>query len=369
MAEGGVFNVAGARGSGGAVLDASVTRTELPPRPAWSPTFPLGKPGWRNSTTPFCSEDVAELSTRVWSTNDAVYVLVGANCATLDRRFACNFSGVSGSVVLYKNDGAGWKSFYRRYDGGGTMIRGYPDGRLVLLGGDCPVTLFDQGGSPKCIWSGPPSFYGVAAVVNDAGELFVLGSYNDGSATQELFEYDGAQWTSIKTWTGDFAPGVLRTSGATVFVAGGQQYVWSYDPGSRTESQMRGVPAGGYSAAWFYGSNDFLLGNGYGGLVHYDGSQWSFLDTALRDSILTMWGASDGTVFMYSQGAIGRWKAGAFEALHQERLDASHIQLFADMWGNSSTEVFFAVNDYAFQSYACGTTFLVWFDGTAFHQF
>lgn len=132
---------------------------------------------------------------------------------------------------------------------------------------------------------------------------------------------------------------------------------------------MRGVPAGGYSTAWFYGANDFLLGNNYGGLVHYDGSQWSFLDTGLRDSISAMWGASNGTVFMYSQGAIGRWKAGAFEALLQGSLDASHNPGFTDMWGNSSTEVFFAINDYAFESYTCGSTFLVWFDGTVFHQF
>jgi len=64
----------------------------------------------------------------------------------------------------------------------------------------------------------------------------------------------------------------------------------------------------------------------------------------------------------------GRWKAGAFEPLYQERPDASYMP-FVDMWGNSSTEVFFAVTDYAFQSYACGTAFLLWFDGTAFHQF
>ena len=39
------------------------------------------------------------------------------------------------------------------------------------------------------------------------------------------------------------------------------------------------------------------------------------------------------------------------------------------MWGNSATEVFLAVNDNNFKGYTCGSLFLVWFDGTTFHQF
>jgi hypothetical protein len=369
---GGLSNSGGAGGgsganTGGTLPDGGVTHTTLPPRPAWNPVIPLGTPGWRKSTVPFCSEDVAGLSPRVWSNDGVVYVMVGADCNSF-AHMACNYVGIN-SVAVYSNDGTGWRTLYHRHDVSGGAITGYADGRLVLLGGECAVTSFDRNGTPSCIWTGRSDFFGTAAVAIDSGELFVLGAYTDGSRTQELHAYDGRSWTSIKTWESDVAPGALRTDGSTVFVGGGKQYVWTFDPVQRTESEMRGVPAGEYWTSWFFGRTDFLLGNTLGGLVHYDGAKWTLLDTPVDEAFFGMWGAADKTAFVYSQGTIGRWNAGAFETLHRDYYDAGNTQYVTDVWGNSSTEVFFAVNDNAFQPYTCGATFLVWFDGTTFHQF
>ena len=39
------------------------------------------------------------------------------------------------------------------------------------------------------------------------------------------------------------------------------------------------------------------------------------------------------------------------------------------LWGKSKDEVFLAISDQEFAPYACSEAFMVWFDGTKFHQF
>jgi hypothetical protein len=39
------------------------------------------------------------------------------------------------------------------------------------------------------------------------------------------------------------------------------------------------------------------------------------------------------------------------------------------LWGLSPTEVFVAFNDSGYEQYACGGDFMIWFDGSQFHQF
>jgi hypothetical protein len=141
------------------------------------------------------------------------------------------------------------------------------------------------------------------------------------------------------------------------------------DTSSDVVSSLPNVPAGDYAAAWVYGANDILLGDAIGRVSHFAGSEWATVDSGFNDVLGDMWGDPDGSVFFYSQGAFGRWHAGAVEKIydHQPSMFPSHY--FTDIWGNSSTEVFATLNDRDFDSYTCGATFVVWFDGQTFHQF
>jgi hypothetical protein len=346
---------------GDASADHAPTSPELPARPPWKPDLPMGAPGWRNSIVPFCSEDGNYLTPLVWSTGGRVYVDVRSECGGED------YCGVH--EILYTNDGSGWRRIYGESDSSSTGITGFADGRVVLLGNtNCSVKQIDPSGNATCLWAEPwPNwtFWPITAAVTGT-DLLVLGNYVD-TNTVELRKYDGTQWTSLKTWA-DPTIGSLAVSGTTAIVAAYQ--AWDVDLALGTTTLVPNVPAAGYNAVWTYGPTDILLGNYAGGLAHYDGSQWTTLNTMFNDAISGMWGAPDGTVFMHSQGNFARRSAGSFEPIVMQDVFASSAPwLFVDMWGNSSAEVFLAVNDLEFGSYKCGSLFMLWFDGTNFHQF
>jgi hypothetical protein len=364
--------------SGGALANGGSggepPRITLPARPVWQPTLPLGAPGWRSSTIPFCSEEVAKLSPSVWSTPGAVYVLVGSNCNALDGT-PCNVVSSDYSTAnLYKNDGSGWQRIYRRIittsEPGFVGITGFPDGRVLMSGEKCAVLQVDDLGVETCLWPGAVPFsYGRAAVVEGTA-LLVLGDSLDVPGATGVWKFDGSSWTSLRTWTNDM-PVALAAGAGTAVAAGYNLLAWTFDLASGAGSALPGVPASDYTSAWTYGPTSTLLANVAGGIAHNDGSKWTTLDTHFNDMISGMWGAADGTVFLFSQANFGRWNAGTFVPTFAPTSDggAYPSHYFVDMWGNSPTEVFLAVNDRAFGGYTCGTTFLVWFDGQAFHQF
>jgi hypothetical protein len=365
-------STAGSSGASGTASDGGEPpQPEPPPRPTWKPRFPLGAPGWRGSTVPFCSEDIATLEPRIWSTDGVVYLRVHASCNSLAGD-PCNLAHAARGPIesLYRNDGSGWQRIYRREMADvpvGTLITGYQDGRLVISDENCPLLQVEPSGAALCLWPEQSTFYPIATAT--AGDvLVVLGAYGTESVPTELWKHDGTAWAKLHTWTAD-PPSSLAAFGTTA-VAAGRNRLWTFDLASGTGAANPKVPAAAYYSVWTYGANDVLLGSQYGGLAHYDGSRWTTTDTEFRDSLYNMWGAADGAVFTYSQASFGRWKAGTFDAI-VPGIDSSLLpsHYFADIWGNSATEVFLAVNDGAFKGYACGWLFLVWFDGTTFHQF
>jgi hypothetical protein len=352
--------LSGAGGGGGLAADSGQGGL-------WNPRFPLGTPGWRRSTVPFCSEGQGVLDSRVWSTPEAVSVLVNNSCGPLDTSFPC----VDYGQALYRNDGTGWQRIhwqssstpeqYARY------LTGLPDGTAILLAGPCPVLSVAPQGSTNCLWSDTADvpYQGIGT---STGSLYTLFS----SATQTLRRYSGEQWMEVA-----IAPDAetMAQAGDFVVVAGTNQVVLT-GTGEGPFTPVPNVPAGGGRTAWTRGATDIILGNAEGHLVQYDGVQWMLIDTGVRDPILRVWGADDGTLYFITQSRFGRLVNGSVELLFTHTDTDFPDQGFTDLWGNSSQEVFLVVGDRTFildrtgnPLEQCGGLFLVWFDGAEFHWF
>lgn len=357
-------------------------RIPLPPRPAWNPAIPLGSPGWKKSNVPFCSEDVAMLSPRVWANSAAVYVTVSSSCfEVLDSPpITCNWDpvqGGSGALTVYKNDGTGWKRIYRHAAGGGGPMQQWIDGRLVIPLSDCPQALIADDGTATCIWTGSGTFAPMDASVTPGGNLFVLGMDGPSPYVFQVWKYDGVTWTNTKTWNEGLSyplSSPVRLVNGFLVEKDDGGVLWVGDPAQPSQlTPISGVPFLAGQPEWTYGTTDVLLSNPAGGLAHYDASQWMLTEPvfgtldaqAYATYIVQMWGAPDRSVFMRSDGIVGfgRWRAGTPFQIISTGLGIS------DFWGTTSTEVFLAAGDRAFNDYACGNLSLLWYDGVVFHEF
>jgi hypothetical protein len=131
---------------------------------------------------------------------------------------------------------------------------------------------------------------------------------------------------------------------------------------------LPGVPAGNYASVWGFASDDLWFGNQSGQLVHCDGAAWTVVEAETQEkAISNLWG-SEGQLFFLTQSEIGRLVGTKPELLIP--MDPSEPRItMRDVWGLSPKEVFVSVVDPEFKQYACGETFMLWFDGTEFHDF
>jgi hypothetical protein len=102
-------------------------------------------------------------------------------------------------------------------------------------------------------------------------------------------------------------------------------------------------------------------------LNRWNGGQWTLIDTGFSDAVTRLWGPSGGPVFAITQSKFGRYMAGGFNSIANDTPE-SVSYYYADLTGNSANEVFLAGVVRSARA-TCGSTFLVWYDGTTFHQF
>jgi hypothetical protein len=187
-----------------------------------------------------------------------------------------------------------------------------------------------------------------------------------------LLRYSGGAW-SIVGDLGDALPLLAVWAGPeSAIVTGFNQTIATLE-GTGPLTTLSGVPAGDYQAVWAFAPNDIWFGNNANQLLHYDGSKWQAHATGSRSmsGILNLWGAS-GTVYFTTRTEFGRWNGSQVEILLQTDeilLQAYDVSDFGTIWGRSEREVFIAVRDSKYRDNACGSVFMLWFDGAQFHQF
>jgi hypothetical protein len=181
-----------------------------------------------------------------------------------------------------------------------------------------------------------------------------------------LLKYSGGSWATVGDLGDQLGLEAVWAGPDGAIVAGYNQTV-ATQTGTAPLTLMSGVPVGEYRAVWAFGPNDLWLGNSANQLLHYDGKKWTIHATGAKSAngIRRLWGVS-GVVYFTTGLEFGRWNGSQVEILLQA---AGDIDLFGTIWGRSANEVFIAVRDWTYRDYACGTAFILWFDGTQFHQF
>jgi hypothetical protein len=328
----------------------------------WEPPFDLAQPGWRNSTEPLCTERFGGVWARVWSDDQAVFALVSASCNVL-AGIGCAGAG----TTLYQNSGNGWVPLKTwipaaaTSGGGPTELAGFVGGPLIVYPDECGISFVDRAGSAQCAWQNTAVEYISSVFATPNGNAFAL-------VGKQLWSYSNT-WSLVWTLPADSPEAtVVRASGDSAVIAGYTQLALR-GSSSGNFAPLPAVPAGDYTSAWVFGSNDIWLANSFGHLVHFNGSTWQIIDTRTDAGIDGLWGSPDGTLYFYSQRAFGRWNGQKVEVFAQATLAQWSLFNFTHIWGNSSNEVFLGAIQKDFRDYECSGVFSIWFDGSQFHVF
>jgi hypothetical protein len=299
----------------------------------------------------------------VWADQRGVFVLFDADCL-LDPGYCA--PGKNGASLKF-NDGTGWQNVYQFGPSVGSLalLSGFPDGPLILAGGTAELqygVVFVEEGVATFEARLFPGVVGAFGVGKDLA--YAVGSDPADSTISEMLRYSAGTWstTVLPTDVGR----ALWADDQTLVLAGGNQTIYMQTATSGNYVQLSGVPAGNYYSVWAFGPQDVWAGNSAGELVHYDGNSWQVYPTGSSGGISALWGANGQVYFTTTtQHEVGRWNGQTVETL----LTSGEVATVTDLWGRSSSEVFVTLHDYDFEGYACGGSFILWFDGTEWHQF
>jgi hypothetical protein len=336
-----------------------------PAAAAWTPPFAqtLGLPGWRQSTERLCNANQGhETVSDVWVDERGVFALVASGCSE-NTGIPCGKEG----ATLRLNSGSGWKLYYQYTNGSfweTHLWGGFPGGPLVTSWDYYYDLAFidDQGVAHL---QGTNSQLGTVFVAGD--QLLYTVSWLG------LSRYSAGTWTSLTSPSSSLSS-IWADSQMVVAAGFGQTVV--IGQGSDSPVQLTGVPAGAYTAVWAFGPNDIWFGNTAAQLLHYDGQKWEIHPTGSRDvngtgGITQLWG-SEGVVYFATKVELGRWNGTDVEMLLTPPPAAdlsSYPAQFGRFWGTSPKNLFVPLRDSRYESYACGGTFVLWYDGTTFHSF
>jgi hypothetical protein len=273
-------------------------------------------------------------------------------------------------AVVYLNAGSEWRPFYKLaadQPSDSHLLGGLPDGRLALTGDFDNLFgvafLDDQGG----VQFQTPLGAGRAglAVAKDAagGSLAII-------ASGSMLKYSAGTWSPIGNQ--DFGVASVWTDGKVVVGVGSDQTV-VMGPLDGPLLPLKGVPAGDYTAVWGFAANDLWFANSGPQLVHYDGNKWELHETGSLShfGIKQLWGES-GILYFATDTEFGRWNGTRAEILLRPPAgtdsNLAEGQL-GQFWARSASEVFIPLRDKRYWEHTCGSTFMLWFDGSQFHAF
>ncbi|MFZ5897210.1 MAG: hypothetical protein ACOY0T_39490 [Myxococcota bacterium] len=357
IAKGGASAGGNANSGGGAGVAGASVSPPVDTRPKNQnrvPSIPLGAPGWQQSTTPLCEpQSGLPLGFATWADARGVYTLFGVRCG-LDRG-GCVNPGVS----LQFNDGSGWKWLsYDQSDVFPRQLSGFPSGPLVLTGsiGEESGLFFVDGTRRSLSYPSNASVSAIATTVAGSAHAYL-------ALDNQIVEYRDGSWSELATLA---TPVFGLWSQGDVFAAFGDDVAYARTSSTQPVAPLTNVPVGAYRSAWGFAADDYWAGNSVGQLVHYDGKSWTMLETGSVLPITALWGAGS-TLYFITYTEMGRVQNGRAELLVKESAGAH----FESIWGRAEREVFVSVseNDGKFNEYACGSAFMLWFDGTTFHQF
>jgi hypothetical protein len=289
-----------------------------------------------------------------------VFALFSASCNPL-AGVNCGNEGLS----LQFNAGHGWQTLYQAVPSGVHQLTGFPNGPLALLGGSVDgygLSLVEEGSAKFARAFEDPIYKGFFVVHTD------LAYAVDGKS---VLEYSNGEWLPLATLP--VAGSGIWADEDTIAIVGADQAFYLQSAGESDFRLLEDVPAGNYWSVWGFGADDLWAGNQAGQIIHYDGSLWEVFTSGSTDTtgggIAQLWGA-DGQVYFRTATEFGRVAEGDSEILIRRESASEEFRIgVTGIWGLSPSEVFITLTDTNYDRFACGGEFILWFDGSEFHQF
>jgi hypothetical protein len=366
----------GAAGRTGGAAGSAAPPDPRPPAPPWVPPFAVGEPGWKRSRDPLCPTRRGQLTSfGVWADDRGVFALVADGCLYVGRDLpTCpEENAAAAGTSLQFNAGDGWRVLLDTPNQLGGLT-GFANGKLLFSGyPDCALSNVAAGGGVECSLPRTEYTTGATAFVVDSSLAYVVGGNNGASPGREVFALESGVPRSLGTIPED--AGALWGDRERVLVAGANQAVYVNSANDGGFERFTGVPAGNYNAVWGDSDGNFWLANSAAQLIHYDGSQFEFIDLEPTEpwdnGARSLWGTKD-TLYFVTPHRFGRVQNGAVETLlilaADDEGNAPTIDLLS-LWGTDENNVFITGSDSAFDAYACGGPFMLWFDGSEVHRF
>ena len=303
----------------------------------------------------------------MWSDSRGVFLIAITNTSSQPVDPNCAFCP---REAMYFNAGDGWEQMTTSGPaiGGRTDLTGIDRGPLILYGeattfpmaSPCGLAMVEDG-----VRSCEPilSVLDVSVVSDRLAYALLEG---------ELLRFNGSKWgplpqlppagidlTSI--WANDdvlFATD--RFPGRIASLRGGN---WTIEDTQTTDT---------FSTVWGNASDDIWAGTHQGTVHRLRGSSWHEVPSPAGlcgdSSIYGMWGSGD-TVYFHTRSALARWTGSDMELLLELPCgNGDNDPRIMSIWGNSADEVFLAVSDPGAAARRCGTVFVLYFDGSRFHE-
>ena len=169
---------------------------------------------------------------------------------------------------------------------------------------------------------------------NSEDNIYAVGGEGPYPSNAVILHYDGNSWTKIYQGSNAFR-GVCVTPEGNVYVArvfGGIRY---WDGVSWKES---GYGSNNYGI-WGSAGNDVYVVGQWGTVIHFNGSNWSYLSGQGSYARHGVWGSSSSDVFTVGQAGIIYHYDGLNWSLMDSGSTVSNVY-FAGVWGTSATNVY-----------------------------
>jgi len=183
-------------------------------------------------------------------------------------------------------------------------------------------------------------------------------SSNDGPGQAKLFHYDGAGWSEIPNDFQTLLQGVWGSSADDVYTVGsgdpfppnviGPGKIFHFN-GNTWEVVKDDIPYGLFGI-WGSSPDDIFAVGGFGHILHYDGSDWSEMETPSdTHDLVGVWGMSHNQV--YAVGSHILYYDGVEWSIvdNEPRVSSTY---FESVWGTSATDVFVGGNYYDYDEYS-----------------
>lgn len=355
-------NDVGSAGDAGPVDAAPPIPRDPPP---WNPPFALEPDvGWRSSTDPVCSPYAGAPNN-----HGAGVFADGRGVFVLESIFNNSFAGdppFPDGVSLHFNDGTGWTTWLslpaEPGTGGADRMTGVSNGPLFLWSGGCPLLRVDAASSSSCAFD--------ASSLSGAFFTSVTDGYLVAGSPPSVLHVNATDSTTIGSLAEADSVTGLWADASRVLIALSDRIISS--PPTGPLGPLVGVPSttGQYSAILGDAADVWIGTFGPPTLVHFDGAVWETIDTGLAatDGVSGMW--TDGTTlyFITPTTFASYTHGGGVHVL--AAFPAGYLGSFVGIAGNATRgEVYVTALDIAFETYACGPTMVVVYDGTHLRRF